>query len=549
MPFALFQRYYLRGGLGITKTFKYAGFISYAHHDERIATRLHKGLETFRVPKGMVDNKVLSPIFRDASELTAHHSLPEKINEALATSRFLIVLCSPAAKASFWVNEEIRQFRMLHGKRRILCALLSGTPETSFPPALTEQGDEPLAANLDGGRDVFRLGQTQLAASMLGVGLDRLIQREAQRRRNRLRLLSGASLAFAAVMGAMAWTAVDARNAAETSRSEAEKMVEFMLTDLKSDLEDVGRLKILDNVGKNVTQYYNAIPLPDMDDDRLAREARARHLLGQVALDTGNMELAKTEIEAAYNATQEVMRRNPKSTEAIFAHAQSEFWRGRTFTNEKNFAGALPFMERYADLGVKLYEANPTNFKFLKERASGANNLGSLYMRLGNISSAREYFIKAESYFRETLTVFPDEVSLEGSIANVLSGLGNIAVMQDKPEEALTYRKKQIAIYDAQLLRSPANKIAQYQKTQAQSRLITDGLLDDNPDRFSTTLLLTLDAYDALISYDPSNRRWGRNYMLYLHALQDRWARQPDTPRRDSIQRRVAKTLQKLSNL
>jgi len=72
-------------------------------------------------------------------------------------------------------------------------------------------------------------------------------------------------------MGGMAFTALKARNAAELSRSEAEKMVEFMLTDLRRDLDPIGKLDILDNVGKRVADYYDAIPTADMDDDRYAR--------------------------------------------------------------------------------------------------------------------------------------------------------------------------------------------------------------------------------------------------------------------------------------
>ena len=46
----------------------------------------------------------------DKAELIAHHSLPEKIREVDDGSRFLIVLCSPAAKASHWVKAS-RRFR------------------------------------------------------------------------------------------------------------------------------------------------------------------------------------------------------------------------------------------------------------------------------------------------------------------------------------------------------------------------------------------------------------------------------------------------------
>lgn len=284
------------GGLGVNSNYRYAAFISYAHSDEAVAKRIHNGLETYPLPKDMDASarEKLTPIFRDVTELTAHHSLTEKIRDAVKTSRFLIVLCSPAAKNSHWVNEEIKLFRKLHGEGAILAAIVDGDPEIAFPAALTEDGREPLAANMTT-REGFRFGITQLAASMLGVGLDRLVRRDSQRRRKRLQFITAGALAFAGLMGAMTWTAMDARDAAETSRSEAENMVEYMLTDLKGELDKVGRLSILNAVGDRVTDYYDAIPLSDMDDDRLVRQARARHLLGQVALSQGNSQKANEE--------------------------------------------------------------------------------------------------------------------------------------------------------------------------------------------------------------------------------------------------------------
>jgi len=172
----------------------YAGFLSYAHADEAVATRLHRALETYKVPKGQTGT--LSPIFRDANELTAHHSLSEKIQGAVSGSKFLIVLCSTAAKASHWVNEEIRLFRREHGEAAILCVLAEGTPETAFPPALLEGGREPLAANLGVTKTSFQLGVTQIAAAMLGVGLDTLIQRDARRKRRRLQAVTAGALVF-----------------------------------------------------------------------------------------------------------------------------------------------------------------------------------------------------------------------------------------------------------------------------------------------------------------------------------------------------------------
>ena len=54
--------------------FKYKAFISYSHTDEKWAKWLHRSLETYRVPKHIVqehglDSNRLIPIFTDDDEI------------------------------------------------------------------------------------------------------------------------------------------------------------------------------------------------------------------------------------------------------------------------------------------------------------------------------------------------------------------------------------------------------------------------------------------------------------------------------------------------
>jgi len=97
---------------------RYMAFLSYSHRDSAIADWLHEELEDFHVPARLVGRltehgpvpKRLAPIFRDRMELAAASDLGEEIEEAIAGSRFLIVLCSPAAAKSRWIEEEIATF-------------------------------------------------------------------------------------------------------------------------------------------------------------------------------------------------------------------------------------------------------------------------------------------------------------------------------------------------------------------------------------------------------------------------------------------------------
>ena len=167
---------------------RYQAFLSYSHADERAATRLHRQLETYRLPKHVVGTQTsrgavprqLTPIFRDRSELPASHDLNEEVRIALAESASLIVLCSPSARKSRWVEEEIAYFRKIHPDRPVLAALLDGDPAEAFPSALVDGGREPIAADFRKGGD-GKLARLKLVAGMTGIGLDELVQREAQR--------------------------------------------------------------------------------------------------------------------------------------------------------------------------------------------------------------------------------------------------------------------------------------------------------------------------------------------------------------------------------
>jgi WD40 repeat protein/formylglycine-generating enzyme required for sulfatase activity len=209
---------------GMTAQFKYKAFISYSHADRAWGNWLHKALESYRVPKRMVgkpgrDGPVsarLYPIFRDREELPTSSDLGQQINEALENAAYLIVICSPHAAKSRWVNEEILTFKRLGRNNRILALIVGGEPHAAhrpgpaakqecFPQALmfslNAQGEpefpvEPLAADVRPGQDKKVDAKLKLIAGVLGVGFDELKQRNheatAQRRR---RWLAAAGLA------------------------------------------------------------------------------------------------------------------------------------------------------------------------------------------------------------------------------------------------------------------------------------------------------------------------------------------------------------------
>lgn len=174
---------------------KYDAFISYKHAelDTYIAKKVHKSLETYKIPKSVAKKngkKSIKRVFRDQEELPIGSSLTYNIESALAESNFLIVICSPETPKSIWVKREIQTFIKMHGRDKVLAVLVEGEPCDSFPEELLvdEFGNtvEPLAADVRGAtkseiNTKFKTEILRLIASVIGCSYDDLKQRHRER--------------------------------------------------------------------------------------------------------------------------------------------------------------------------------------------------------------------------------------------------------------------------------------------------------------------------------------------------------------------------------
>ena len=86
------------------RSFSYDAFLSYDHDDRAVAYGIQRGLH--RIGR-RVGKLYALRVFRDSTDLTASPDLWGKVTEAMDRSRYLIVVLSPHAAASNWVNSEV----------------------------------------------------------------------------------------------------------------------------------------------------------------------------------------------------------------------------------------------------------------------------------------------------------------------------------------------------------------------------------------------------------------------------------------------------------
>jgi tetratricopeptide (TPR) repeat protein len=463
--------------------FRYKAFISYSWADADWGRWLHHAIETFRTPAALVgqDGRYgpvpprLHPLFKDREEEAAGASIGQAVEAALGSSEFLIVICSPRSASSEWVGREVAWFKTHRDPTKVLALIVDGEPgggrEECFPKALThavggdlvvsdERIDAPLAADARVSGDGKRLARLKLAAAMLGVGLDELVRRDERRRTVRTRIIVGTSLALALVMSALALAAVRARDEARHQRSEADGLVEFMLTDLREKLEPVGRLDALDVVGKRALTYYAQQDPGSLDADSLGRRSRALHLVGEVTNIRGDSAGGLAAFRQAAKTTAELLARDPENQQRIFDHAQSVFWvgyiayeRGDKTETEANFRA-------YKRLADRLVALNPGKPEWRMESSYAETNLGVMYDELRRYPEAERAFTHGLTQIEAVAADEPYSADRQLEIGTTVNWLGKTMSNLGKASEALALHQREIAIYTDVLRRDPVSAAA-----------------------------------------------------------------------------------------
>lgn len=404
--------------------FQYKAFISYSHRDEAWATWLHKALESYRLPRKLVGTKgrygtipaKLFPVFRDRDELSSASDLSERVQAALRDSAALVIICSPAAAASRWVNEEIRSYRKLGRGDRIHCVIVDGDPQSNdpaeacFPPALWEAGaethHEPLAADARKWADGKNLARLKLISGILGIRLDELRRRDQQRKRR----LQVVAIAASVAVVALAATAIVSRLAENTRRQHAEALVS-QLVEVSGELEKVADLQTLRSVGERLASYLDTLDQGDLTKAARLQVGMVLRQLGEVSRSQGRPEEAMDAFMRSRDAFASLVEDEPGDLEVLFELGQAEFWIGYIHLDRGDWDPATAAISRYLDVSRQLSQAEPENAEWAMELAYAHSNLGTIESRKVPVNPDKvlEHMKTAMEYNRRAAELAPED--------------------------------------------------------------------------------------------------------------------------------------------
>ncbi len=559
------------GGLAEPLQFKYRAFLSYSHRDTAWGRWLHRALEAYRIEKDLVGRTTpagpvpaaLRPIFRDREDFAAGHSLTEQTLAALAGSQFLIVICSPNAAQSTYVNEEIRRFKAMGRAERVIALIVDGEPGDAqrecFPPmlrfkvgpdgALTEEREEPIAADARPHRDGKAIAVQKVVAGLIAVPLDDIRKRHeiTWRRQTTIRTLIGLSAAVLAIVaGYFTWLASEqsrreelrsaesikqqveiktlvkklvALNQAPAAPGREQAVGEAVATAAKGAAQGDDRLRqALELLQEN--KVAEAEPLFRAVAEEKEQTAAAARKTAAAARKTAAS--ADKEAAAAYRNLGAIAGlADPKRAREAYARAvaldpddrEALYWHGWL----QFLAGNLDLAER--DLGRLLQASISTQDERGIYRAH--LRLGELLIERGNLEAARERQLQALDIAIRNNARDPGDQEWQRDLSVSYIKLGDMLRAQGNLPEALKSFRDSLAIFDRLAQADPNNASGQHDLGICYEKvgdvLLDQGKLPEAQKFFRESLAIA----DRFAKADPGNVEWQRELSLLYDRLGD----------------------------
>ncbi len=304
------------------------------------------------------------------------------------------------------------------------------------------------------------------------------------------------------------------RRAAVLQRDGAERLVEFMLGDLRTRLEPVGRLDVLGGVASKVDEYYRTtFPSAELRDAAaLLRRAEALATLGGVESSKRNIDAARAAYLSSVQLAERALRIAPESEDAELRAAESHARLAELATGEGNLDEAA--REIGASRALLARHIGASRWLLLAAKLDGdeafvKQQQGDLAGAYAAAVAARDGMLRAAAD--------PRSADAQRDLAWAWQQLGDLEMERADLDAAVAAYREAVTVRERNKgdARDAAQEhdrgwghaavgIAELARGDARAALVS----------FKTALAIR----SALVARDPENAVW-RRHLAYSHTL------------------------------
>jgi tetratricopeptide (TPR) repeat protein len=337
--------------------------------------------------------------------------------------------------------------------------------------------------------------------------------REAQARRRALRQAGAVALTVAAIAGAgVAWSleerrreADELRMLAQGERRRAEGAMAYMLSDLRTGLEALGRTDLLAQSAEVTRRYYETLPASLASRTDREHRVAALSTLGEVSRARGDLRRALEAYRASAAEAETLLAEDPADPQRILMAARARARVGRALFERGEREAALVVARRHAEEISRLAAARPDDPDVLAEVGPAHTLLGEALLRHGDDEGGLRELREALRAAGTWAASRPDDLrAREGAV------LARVAVGRwtEDPAAALVLLDEALAEARAIVARRPGEVRWRATLADALERrlhpLAALGRADDARSTYAEALALRTE----LEALDPSNVLW-----------------------------------------
>ncbi len=118
--------------------YKYFAFISFQHQDAKQALAVQRAIENYRLPTAILKEHSdlptrIRPCFCYLNDMHHTEEIMHELKQRMEQSRYLIIVCSPRAAHSTYINAGIDYFVSLGRRDKIIPVIIEGIPYSDNP--------------------------------------------------------------------------------------------------------------------------------------------------------------------------------------------------------------------------------------------------------------------------------------------------------------------------------------------------------------------------------------------------------------------------------
>ncbi len=318
--------------------------------------------------------------------------------------------------------------------------------------------------------------------------------------------------------GIYTWLLARAQAEEKAAHARAEKLLEFMLSDLRIGLEPIGRLDLLDGVSAQALLYFDSIPSRSLSDKERAQRATMLDAIGYVLKMRGKLDDAEKAFNEASAIRNDLLHKDPSSRERQNDVAMSHYFHGVVARARGDVKTAVADMRTSQKMIETVLAAEPDHHEWRRELAARHSQIGEILMQQGDVKGALAEYTASTALLDKIVAAIPSDLQVREELGVSHSKIGDVLDAAGDGDGALREYRTYMSILIDLTAKQPSNLLWRRELAVAHNSigwgLRSKGQLDDAIAEFQQQREIMED----VVNKEPGNTAWQRE-LAFSHAV------------------------------